>query len=853
MEARMNTFRRPQRFGRSVPPLLTLATGAFLFAAGCAPSVSDGTANTGEVGDRYSQIATVVGNDPKFAPVLQRSLDGIRAARSDLQLSIDHDFRARSVVVDEFGDNHLHFDQTFRGVRVWEGSAIVHADRAGAVRSITADIRSNINLASVTPALPATQARALAHADLRPRGSYVSQPLAELVVYPEMATREKATRLRGPRGELNADDLERVATRHTLAWYVHAELEDGTNETLHTDYIIDATSGSILKKWSTLLTSAATGTGNSQYSSAVQIGTDSTTSGWQLKDVARSMNITTYNLNHGTSGTGTIFTDTDNTWGDGANYTSGGSTTSANGQTAGVDAHYGTEKTFDYYWNVHARNGIDAAGTATYNRVHYSTSYVNAFWSDSCFCMTYGDGGSGYTVLTSLDVAGHEMTHGVTSRTSNLTYSGESGGLNESHSDIHGTMVEFYARGGSGSTIGSTGGNWTIGEQLNATPLRYMYKPSLDGTSPDAWSSSIGSLDVHYSSGPMNRAFYFLSQGSSSSSSSNYYSSYLPGGMTGIGNDAAARISFRALTVKMTASTNYSAARTAYLAAASDLYGTTGAEYCAVQNAFAAINVGTACTGGTDTTPPTTSLTAPTAGATLTGTVTLSATASDNVAVTKVEFYAGTTLLGSDTTSPYSISWASTALANGSYSFTSKAYDAAGNVGTSAAVSATVSNGGTCGSSSQLLGNPGFESGATVWASTSGVINSSSVDAHTGNYSAWIDGYGTTHTDTLSQSVTIPSAACTASLSFWIHITTNETTTTTAYDTLKVQLLNSAGTVLTTLATYSNLNKNTAYAQKTFNVAAYKGQTVTLKFTGTEDSTLATEFDVDDTALNITQ
>src|ERR1043165_8459586 len=116
--------------------------------------------------------------------------------------------------------------------------------------------------------------------------------------------------------------------------------------------------------------------------------------------------------------------------------------------------------------------------------------------------MTYGDGdGTTFSPLTAIDVAGHEMTHGVTSRTAGLVYSGESGGLNEATSDIHGTMVEFYSRGGSGSTIGNTGGTWTIGEQLATNPLRWMYKPSKDGASADAWYSGVGNLDVHYSRG----------------------------------------------------------------------------------------------------------------------------------------------------------------------------------------------------------------------------------------------------------------------------------------------------------------------------------------------------------------
>ncbi|MFI6360648.1 putative Ig domain-containing protein [Streptomyces sp. NPDC050743] len=153
--------------------------------------------------------------------------------------------------------------------------------------------------------------------------------------------------------------------------------------------------------------------------------------------------------------------------------------------------------------------------------------------------------------------------------------------------------------------------------------------------------------------------------------------------------------------------------------------------------------------------------------------------------------------------------------------------------------------GGGCSSPGQKLGNPGFETGtAAPWTASTGVIdNSSGEPAHSGSWKAWLDGYGTTHTDTLSQSVTIPSG-CSATFSFYLHIDTAETTTTTAYDKLTVQV----GT--TTLATYSNLNAASGYALKSFNLSSYAGQTVTLKFTGTEDSSLQTSFVVDDTALN---
>jgi hypothetical protein len=153
---------------------------------------------------------------------------------------------------------------------------------------------------------------------------------------------------------------------------------------------------------------------------------------------------------------------------------------------------------------------------------------------------------------------------------------------------------------------------------------------------------------------------------------------------------------------------------------------------------------------------------------------------------------------------------------------------------------------------SQLLANPGFESGAVSWASTAGVIdNSTGQAARTGSWKAWMDGYGSAHTDTLSQDVAIPSTATTATLSFYLHIDSAETTTTTAFDKLTVQIRNTAGTVLATLGTYSNLNKATGYSQKSFNVIAYKGQTIRVYFTATEDSSLQTSFVVDDTALNV--
>jgi hypothetical protein len=166
-------------------------------------------------------------------------------------------------------------------------------------------------------------------------------------------------------------------------------------------------------------------------------------------------------------------------------------------------------------------------------------------------------------------------------------------------------------------------------------------------------------------------------------------------------------------------------------------------------------------------------------------------------------------------------------------------------------ISLTIS---AAGGTTQLIGNPGFENGTNTapWTLTAGVINNSASEPpHSGSWDAWMDGYGTTHTDTAQQTVTIPSGKTSATLTFWLHIDTAETTTTTAFDTLKVQVFNTSGTLLSTLGTFSNLNHATGYSQKSFSMNSFIGQTVVIKFTGSEDSSLQTSFVIDDVNLNV--
>jgi zinc metalloprotease ZmpA len=502
---------------------------------------------------------TLFGCGSSEVPVTaSRELDPVEGAstvmRSEQALKSQKDMGeqlvARAVIEDDNGASHVRFDKLYNGLRVIGGDFVAHHGPDGALMGISATNTNSLQALNMRPVIDASGATVLAESAFN--GKRVGPATAELVI----SAREAVP---------------------TLAYEVVLEgfQPDQTPSELHV--LVHAMTGKILEKYDMVHTAAATGTGNSLYVGSVSIGTNSITGGYEMRDTARG-SFYTLNLNNGTSG-GSIFTDADNVWGN-------GSTSSS--QSAAVDAHYGIQKTYDYYKNIHGRNGIDGAGGTGYNRVHYSSRYNNAFWSDSCFCMTYGDGdGTTFTPLTAIDVAGHEMTHGVTSRTAGLVYSGESGGLNEATSDIFGSMVEFYA------ASSSDPGDYLIGEKIytpskSGDALRYMYNPGLDGKSASCWSSSVGSLDVHNSSGVANHFFYLLAQGSNGSPASPTCNG---SSVTGIGRSAAEKIWYRALTVYMTSSTNYKAARTATLNAAADLYGAGSTQYNTVAAAWSAVSV----------------------------------------------------------------------------------------------------------------------------------------------------------------------------------------------------------------------------------------------------------------------
>ncbi|MGW2049125.1 M4 family metallopeptidase [Streptomyces sp. NPDC001858] len=466
----------------------------------------------------------------------------------------------KDVVKDADGTVHTRFERTYAGLPVLGGDLVVHESATGAAKGVTKANSATIKVATLTPKVTAAKAETQALTAAEAVGS-------------EADAADQA-----PRKVVWAGDGTPVLAYETV---VGGLQDDGTPSELHV--ITDAATGQKLYEYQGI----ETGTGKSLYSGTVTLGTTLSGSTYQLADSTRG-NHKTYNKAHATSSSaGTLFTDADDTWGTGA------ASSSTTDQTAAVDAAYGAQTTWDFYKSTFGRSGIKNNGVAAYSRVHYGNAYVNAFWDDSCFCMTYGDGSGNTHPLTSLDVAGHEMSHGVTSNTAGLNYSGESGGLNEATSDIFGTGVEFYANNASDK------GDYLIGEKIDingdGTPLRYMDQPSKDGGSANYWSSSVGNLDVHYSSGVANHFFYLLSEGSGSKTINGVtYNSPTSNGstVTGIGRDKALQIWYKALTTYFTSTTNYKAARTGTLSAASALYGgTSSTEYKAVAAAWSAVNV----------------------------------------------------------------------------------------------------------------------------------------------------------------------------------------------------------------------------------------------------------------------
>ena len=334
---------------------------------------------------------------------------------------------------------------------------------------------------------------------------------------------------------------------------------------------IDAKTGAYLKEEKRIHESNITATANTLYDGSQTITADYTGSLYRLRQTASGGGIQTFSLNNSTSYTSA--TDINS------------STTTFSSDPTSNQAHYGAEKTHAYYLTRHNRNSYNNAGAIIKSYTHYSSNYVNAFWDGTR--MTYGDGnGTTNSALVSLDICGHEISHGVTEYSANLNYSNESGALNESFSDIFGECVENFSKGSN---------DWLMGREIGINrngAFRSMANPKLYGD-PDTykgtnWYTGTGDNGgVHTNSGVQNKWFYILAAGASGTNDlGNSYS------VTGLGMENASRIAYRNLTVYLSPTSNYAAARAGAIQSATDLFGAGSAEVIATTNAWYAVGVG---------------------------------------------------------------------------------------------------------------------------------------------------------------------------------------------------------------------------------------------------------------------
>ena len=489
-------------------------------------------------------------------------------------------FEARDTVVDRDGTTHVRFDRTYQGLRVIGGD-VVTKSRRGQLAATQSTLRSQQR--------PSLRAR-------------ISRDAAAV---------EAGARFNGKVSQVHGNQLVVYArgAKPVLAYEVTLQGEETRTHSGFVTYYVDALSGKVLDVQDRLQTAGAVGTGKTFYYGNLSIATDqksatkfdlidTTRGNGSVYDAKGAAISNLFDILFATWGA-SLFTDTDNLWGNNA---------LSDRATVATDIHYGVGATWDYFKNVHGRNGLynDGAGIKSYAHTNFkradgSTTGVNAAYFALTKVMFYGDGDAtrGYGPIVGIDVAGHEMSHGVNAATANLAYSGDAGGLNEANSDIFGTLVEFYANNPADP------GDYRIGEIMRTGGLAFrdMYNQGVDGKSFNCYIAggfdpnlgAGGIHDPHYTSGVGNRFFYLVSEGAVVPAGSGLTPAQLVCngdiGITGIGRDKAGKIWYRALTTKFTSSTSYPQARAATIAAAGELYGAGSPEQAAVARAWSAANV----------------------------------------------------------------------------------------------------------------------------------------------------------------------------------------------------------------------------------------------------------------------
>ena len=484
--------------------------------------------------------------------------------------------------IDQLGFTHLRFEQTYKGVAIEFAEWIVHIKNdqiysmnGKLVDQIPGSTQNSISkktaFAAAKSYVGAKKYKWEVPAEEKHLKFETGNPFATYYPAPEMKYIAKSM-------DLNPGDL-----RLTYKFNVYAQ-EPLSRQEIY----VDALNGQVVFTNNLIHTANTNGTAQTAYSGTQTIKVDSLASNsFRLRQTINGSGVNTYDLLRGTSYANSVdFTDTDNNW---------NNVNSLRDEYA-TDAHWGAESTHEYFQVKFGRNSINNAGFTLNSYLHYSTNFNNAFWDGQR--MTYGDGSGTSTPLVALDIASHEITHGLTTFTANLIYANESGALNESFSDIFGAAVEFFAR--------PNRANWLLGEDIGgafrslSNPRQYGDPDTYDGIS---WRQTIGctptqnndQCGVHSNSGVQNKWFYLLTVGGSGTNNAPTPQAY---NVVGLGMDTAAAIAFRNLTIYLTQSSNFSDARFYSIQSAIDLYGACSPQHISVTNAWHAVGVGAAYSPG---------------------------------------------------------------------------------------------------------------------------------------------------------------------------------------------------------------------------------------------------------------
>lgn len=484
-------------------------------------------------------------------------------AHQNFQLSNDYGFKLLSTETDNQDMKHYRYEQTYKGYAVTGTMFIVHT-KSSSVVLMNGTLFNNISFSNAVIDEQNALKSALNYTNANTYRWQIPGFEKQLKI---QSNNPKATYY--PKAELQLAPVNGkfINGNYKLAYRFDIYAEKPLSRNF---VFVDATDGKIIYTQTRIHHTDKLANAVTAYSGNKEITTDSVnTTTYRLSESGRGQGIETYNLQTTTNYTNTDFIDTDNYW----------NNVNAQKDQYATDAHWGAEKTYDFYFTKYGRNSIDNSGFKLISYVHYDVNFVNAFWDGTQ--MTYGDGNATFTPLTSLDITGHEISHGLTEKTSNLIYSNESGALNEGFSDCMGNAIRYYGKQ-------SANIDWFIGDEIGGAPFRNMANPN-QYQNPDCYNGLYWNApnEVHNNSGVLNFWFYLLTEGGNGTNDlGNSYA------IDGLGIDAAAAICYRMNAFYLVPSSDFAQARTYAIQAAIDLYGACTNEVEQTTNAWYAVGVG---------------------------------------------------------------------------------------------------------------------------------------------------------------------------------------------------------------------------------------------------------------------